>query len=49
MNVVLDHMYAFILIKKLDPFITYCNALMTKHGFWIDNLIYFTFMILKYK
>jgi hypothetical protein len=43
MNVVLDHMYAFILIQKLHPFITYCNALVTRHGFWIENVIYLTF------
>jgi hypothetical protein len=48
MTVVIDHTYAFILVKKLHPFITYCNALMTRHGFWIDNFIYLTFMIRNY-
>jgi hypothetical protein len=48
MIVVIDHTYAFILVKKLHPSITYCNALMTRHGFWIDNFIYLTFMILNY-
>jgi hypothetical protein len=42
-TVLIHHMYAFILVKKLHTFITYSNALMTRHGFCINNLIYLTF------
>jgi hypothetical protein len=39
-RVATDHMYEFILVRNLHTFITYCNALMTRHGFCINIYLF---------